>query len=141
MLERLPRKFPSIPERTRWFGERAGSLPYSLSISRLTSALQLANQTPNTIQDASNVLMEGLRLILKHGHRIKKQKQDKAILIDLEGKPLEFKIRQPTKQAGIGTFGSLYSVKQLQTPWAILAVPINTNDVIDLDLTTAALVR
>ncbi|MGH9973389.1 MAG: hypothetical protein ACRD93_05785, partial [Nitrososphaeraceae archaeon] len=141
MPERLPRKFPSIPERARWFAERAGSLPDSGSISRLMGALQLAKETPDIIQDASNVLAEGLSLLQKYRHRIKKQDQDKAILINSKGKPLEFKTEPPKKQKGIGTFGPLFSVKKLQGLWAILVVPINSNDVADLDLSTAALVR
>jgi photosystem II stability/assembly factor-like uncharacterized protein len=141
MPGRPPRKFPSIPERARWFAERAGSLPNSASLSRLITALQLANQTPNVRQDAANVLFESLKLLQAYGYRVGKEGQNKAILIDSEGKSLNFKTETPRKQKGMSSFGPLFSVKKLQSRWAILAIPINPSDVGDLNLTTAVLAR
>jgi hypothetical protein len=83
--ERPKRKFPTIIERSRWFGERAGSLEGSASLKRLTAALEQANIIPGSSDDAAEVSAAGVRLLYGYyGHdqySIDRGK-DEAILID-----------------------------------------------------------
>ncbi len=138
--ERPKRKFSTIPERARWFGERAGSLPGSVSLSRLLAAMRLADETPDDAQDTVRALVDGLRLLLDCDHPKARDKRA-AILVDARGQVLELKMLKPERRRSIGVFGPLLSVSKLETPWAVLAVPVNPGDVPDLDLDTAVLVR
>jgi hypothetical protein len=85
MPEKPKRKFPTIIERSRWFGERAGSLEGSASIKRLTAALEQAKMIPSSSDDAADVIASAGRFLygsydydqysIDHG-------KDEAILID-----------------------------------------------------------
>jgi hypothetical protein len=151
MPEKPKRKFPTIIERSRWFGERAGSLEGSASIKRLTAALEQAKMIPSSSDDAADVIASAGRFLygsydydqysIDHG-------KDEAILIDApydkkKTNIMRLKKEKPTaeKQKGVGIFGPLYHVDRFEGPWTILAASIDVGAVADLDLETAVLIR
>ena len=146
------RKFPTISERSRWFGERAGSLEGSASLKRLTAALEQANMIPGSSDDAADVSAAGVRML--YGYNDHRQRysidhgKDEAILTGAHYNKKKASITRlrkenpiAEKQKGIGIFGPLYHVDKFEGPWAILAASVDVDAVADLDLETAVLIR
>lgn len=140
MPEWPERAVPSVPERTRWFQERAGSKSGAASLSRLTAALDHAAAIPTPGRRRDDVVRDGRRQLLERNYP-RAAEERPTVVVDEGGEMREVKVFDETASAGIGSFGPTVSVDALEGESALVALPLDPGEASDLDVDTAVLVR